>query len=516
MIIIPIVVLLISALVTWLIRKRHNRIQWLVSSALGFLAWVVVLFVDVESADVLDLSFWQPADLFQSPISLSIDALIWPLMYAAVTVLLAVIFTSATRPIAQHARVRSFWFLYTALAMIALMSANLLTISVAWAMMDFGTMLFLLGISKDHDERRVIFLRTSVNALSVLLVLSAAMLSGIEGIVALDLTSTSALGILLLALAASFRLGLLPLHFALPTIDPERRGVGTLLRLFPPVVAMALLARVYAAGLPGGLRVAFFIAGSLGGVLGGLRWVFQEEPVRGRPFFVLSLASLGLIAATLSADGAQVIISSALLLLLVGAVISLFANHTPSNRVIPVLASLMLLGFPFTPGGFISAAVAEPEVFFNSPIFAGITVLTAGLVALGTFHLFYAEEETWPISESLGRVMFNVGLVLPLLAAIGIGVWRLNANLLYSVSFFIAASGAGGLLFLVFRRITLDQVDQIRSVFRFLEPENLYDSLWGVFQRILMSTRKLGDLYEGISGMLWLFVLVIYLLFIIR
>ncbi|MGD8633458.1 MAG: hypothetical protein PVF85_07815, partial [Anaerolineales bacterium] len=259
MTVIPILALLVSALITWFTRQRSNRLRWVVASTLGFSVWALMILINVESVGVLQLSIWQPEDLFQSPISLTIDGLSWPLIYGAVTVLLSVILTAATRPQAEHADLRSFWFLYTSFAVIAIMSANLLTTAIAWAMMDFGTVIFLLSISENQQDRRAIFVRAGVNAVSVLLIIAAAMTSQIQGIVALDLTKTSAIGIMMLAIAASLRLGLMPLHFALPPFAPLRRDVGTLLRLLPPVVALALLARVFAAGLPEVLRVVFII-----------------------------------------------------------------------------------------------------------------------------------------------------------------------------------------------------------------------------------------------------------------
>ncbi|MGD2057707.1 MAG: hypothetical protein PVI04_03175 [Anaerolineales bacterium] len=475
-----------------------------------------MILINVESVGVLQLSIWQPEDLFQSPISLTIDGLSWPLIYGAVTVLLSVILTAATRPQAEHADLRSFWFLYTSFAVIAIMSANLLTTAIAWAMMDFGTVIFLLSISENQQDRRAIFVRAGVNAVSVLLIIAAAMTSQIQGIVALDLTKTSAIGIMMLAIAASLRLGLMPLHFALPPFAPLRRDVGTLLRLLPPVVALALLARVFAAGLPEVLRVVFIIAGCTGGILGAVRWFLQEEIVEARPYFVLAQAGLGIIIATIAGGGAQIIVASGLIILLVGAVISLYAQHTPSHRIIPIIASVLLLGVPFTPGGVYATAVANPETFMSAPVVSVISIIITALLTLGCFHLFFTQETRWPIGESLARVMFNLGLALPLMVAIGVGIWRMRTDPLRGLFFPLAALILSGAMFLLFRSLSLERIDRIRVQFKRFDPNPIYEALWTILQKLLVSIRGLGEIFEGFSGMLWLFVFVIVVLFIVQ
>ena len=512
----PVLILLLSALLTWLTRNRHSRTQWVVASVLGFGVWVFVLLLNPDRSSVLDLSIWQPEDLFQSPISLTIDAITWPLIYSTTTVLLAVILTAATRPAAAQAGLRSFWFFYTALAVVALMSANLLTVVIAWSMIDFATLLFLLSIAEEMRDLWAIFIRAGINAVSVLLLVAAAIAAEIQGVIQLDLGTTSAVGIMMLATAATFRLGLIPLHFALPPIAPMRRGVGTLLRLYPPIIALALLARVFTSELPQALRIVFFIAGATGGLLGALRWVLQIETVQARPFFVLSLASLGLLVATLVGEGSQVIVSVGVLLLLIGAVLSLFSQHTPSHRVIPILLSLLLLGLPFTPGNMYSAAVASPEIFLAAPVLSLIALVITALLAVGCFHLFFTPETAWATGESLARVMFNVGLVLPVLAAIGVGVWRLRADPLSAGIYSSLAALLAALFFVAFRRLSFDRVQQVRQTFQRFEPDRIYELVWSSFQRLLVGLRGFGELLEGSSGMLWLFVFIIFALFVIQ
>jgi hypothetical protein len=512
----PILILLLSALLTWLTRNRHSRTQWIVASVLGIGVWAFTLLINFDQSAVMDLSIWQPEDLFQSPISLTIDSITWPLVYGTATVLLAVIFTAPSRPTSARASLRSFWFIYTSLTVFAIMSANLLTTALAWAMMDFCTLFFLVAIVGNRQDRRAVFVRAGVNAVSVLLIIAAAMASEIQGVVGLDLSSTGVVGIIMLAIAATLRLGIIPLHFALPPIPLLRKGVGTLLRLFPPVVALALLARVFQAGLPDVLRIVFYIAGSVGGLIGAIRWALQEEAVQARPFFVLSLASFGLLTATLTPEGSQVIVAVGILTLSAGAALSLFGQYTPSHRLVPIIVSVLLLGVPYTPGAVYATAIANPESFLIQPVLRSIALIITALLALGCFHLFFAVEEPWPIGESLARVMFNVGLVLPILAAVGVGIWRLQSDPMRSAFFSLAAAIIVGVLFLVFRQLSLEQTKKIRGLFQLFEPDRIYELLWTGLQRLLIGIRGLGELLEGPSGMLWLFVFVIVIVFIIQ
>ncbi len=512
----PIIILFLSALITWLTRHRHNRTQWVVSALLGFIVWAFMIFINVEEAPVFGISVWQPEDLFQSPVSLTIDSITWPLVYGAVTVLLTVILTAATRRTAASAGIRSFWFLYTAFALIAIMSANLLTTVIAWAFMDLGMLIFLLAVSETSQDRRAIFSRAGINAVSVLLIIAAAMASQITGVLGLDLTSTSAVGIMMLAIAATFRLGMIPLHFALPPIAPLRRGVGTLLRLFPPIVAMVILARVFEAGLTDVLQVVFLAAGTIGGLFGAIRWILQQDAVTARPFFILGFVGLALIIATISPNGSEIIVSAGLVILLVGAVLSLFSQYTPSHRLIPIAASALLLGLPFTPGAVYAATIADFDVFLSSPVMGSLAVVISSLLALGCFHLFFSAEVQWPSSESLARVMFNVGLTLPILASFGVGSWRLTADPLRALIFFSTTLLIGVVFFFVFRGLSIEQIEGLRQFLESVDPDRIYEFVWSGFQRFLIALRRLGNLLEGTSGMLWVIVFVIFIVLIIQ
>src|SRR5206468_7373411 len=72
----------------------------------------------------------------------------------------------------------------------------------------------------------------------------------------------------LLTLAAVFRLGLFPLHLALPSDLNIRQGLGTLLRLIPAAVALETLSRIAVYGFPEAVRpwlVLFALAAAVVG-----------------------------------------------------------------------------------------------------------------------------------------------------------------------------------------------------------------------------------------------------------
>jgi hypothetical protein len=135
--------------------------------------------------------------------------------------------------------------LLTFAGMAAIFSDNLLTIIMAWAGLDliYFLVLVLLGRSEGVELQAV--LNLAFNVAGMLLAVGAALLISRES-TALSLreAALSARSTLLITLAAVFRLGLFPLHLALPAEANIRQGLGTVLRLIPAAVALEVMARL--------------------------------------------------------------------------------------------------------------------------------------------------------------------------------------------------------------------------------------------------------------------------------
>ena len=517
MLFIPIIALLLAAVATWLVRNLPSRTQWVVSTSFGLLIWFLSLLMIAAIPDAASLSIWQPASLFQTPIELSLDRTSWGLAYCISTVLISMILTAATRPDITSAGIRAFWFIYAALAMLVVFAVNILTVVLAFALLDLSSFVFNIYFTENADDVRKAIVRAGVDLGGVLLIVAAAWVNSSDGIgEGLNAASFTSLAALLFLLGILLRLGLIPLHFAWPSLSHHRSGAGTLLRLYPPALALLLLARFLEYGTSSSIRLWLAAAGAIGILLGGVRWLVEEDRASARPFLVMGLAGVGILASSSASVNGDVLFATSALMLLVGAMLSLIRIHTPTHRVWPIFAAALLVGIPWSPGGLISSVIGQSALNEGMWIQAFIGIIGLSSLALGAIHIFFSEEEPWPTGESLIRVMYSMGLALPVLVGIGLGFWIEGTFSVYGGIVTVLAVAAGAGAFFVLRNREGNENERWRSVFIRLNPQWIYSVFWNVLRRSLNLARNIGELLEGEAAMLWLFTFITVLLLALR
>jgi len=504
-------VLVIAGLTTWLLRNQAARTQWAVSAAFAAVSWLLGMGLSLSFPEVLNFSVWQPENLFQSPLLLSLDQTSWVYLYSMTTVLLAMIFTAAARPTVAPAGVRAFWFLYTALAILAILAANLLTLAITWALIDLMTLFFYLRLAESPQDVQRALVRSGVDMAGVLLLLAGASFNHIAGGDTLITTPfLSATGALLVILAALLRLGLLPLHFGSSGLEPLRRGLGTLLRLFPPAVSLALLTRIFDLGIPAGTDIWLTLAGVAGITIGGLRWVLEADAIRSRPFFVMAISSLAVLVG-LSQSAAEGARAAGVALLLMGATLSLAEIHSPAHRIWPLLVAVVLIGLPWSPGGIIAGAFGDSFASGANLLMVVFGVLGMAALGLGAVHVFYDEETSWPTSESMVRVMYGLGLAIPVLVSVGLGIWFKTMPGLPGLIVFAASAVITALSFLGLRRIPASRAQRWQTAAGKINPEPVYRLIWNPLRAAARAIRAIGAVFEGDGAMIWMFVVVLFI-----
>jgi formate hydrogenlyase subunit 3/multisubunit Na+/H+ antiporter MnhD subunit len=507
----PVFFLIIAAAANWFSRKQALRIQWALSAVLAVLIWILTLLLRLGPDQVLEASVWQPIDIFRDPISFSFDSLSWPIIYAVVTVLVAMIFTAGAREGVPPANIRSFWFLYSASAILAILADNLLTIVIAWTLFDLLSAFFLFSILGYSSNIRQVLTRLSIDVFGVMLLLAGIGVSAASGdSLSLDAPFSSVVGVILLGLAGFVRLGLMPLHFNLPQLIPLRRGMGSLLRLYPPALVLTFLARLFRAGVPSQVLIVFLIAGLTGILIGGIRWVLETDSLIGRPFFILVVSGIAVFALS-TGDGAYLtIIPATIILLLAGSALSLTEIHAPSHRIFAATAPMILLAVPIFPSGvFLGRTLGTDLVNFG--IWPIIVLVGLGAATLGSMHLYFSQETPWRTSESLVRVTYTLGLALPFLSSIGIGFYlnpefRLINWILLAIQVLVV-----GVAFALLRRVDDKSITRLRGGLSGFDPARLYGSIGRLVTTSLRAFRSLAELIEGEAAILWIYAVVAFL-----
>ena len=511
---IPSIILFVGAVLLWALRRRREAPLWAVSSALGAVTWLVCLALSTSLGSSTSLSVWRPEALFASRLVLDLDPTGWQMAYAAVTVFLSLALTQAARPGATTIGTRVMLPIYVGLSLAAMLAGNLLTVAITWALLDLLTFVFLMSVTTDEDAIPGIITRLAVDGLSVVIVLGAAVAgraSGQPDTSFGDISTPFSAG--LIATAGLIRLGMFPLHFSLPKLPRARRGLGTLIRLLPPAVVLAVLARQFDTGFPAGLVPWLRLAGAVGVIVGGVRWALAEDPIQGRPFFVLAVAGMGVLAASLDPGETGVMLANTgILILLAGDAFSLAEIHTPTHRVWPIAAAVIAVGAPFTPGGVLAGAFSRAIVQPATTWLGVLGTIGLGAIGIGMISAAFSPAGKWPVGESLVRVVYGLGIGLPVLVAVGMGVQTPEATSLGGTLVFLAAGLAALAGRYAFGRLPHATREIGKRVAGRLDPNPVYNAAWQIYKGVLRIVRTLASPLEGEGAMLWMLVVVILVL----
>lgn len=508
---IPTALLGIGALITWLARRRQERVLWAITLGAAAAAWVAMLVLGTSLPSSASLSVWRPVELFGSRLELILDPIGWTIGYSAVTLLLGVVMTGAARPGKAGPMARVMMLAYTALALIAIFPGNLLTVATAWALMDGIALALLIGMAEDWESRQGLVARMAVDAVAIVLLVAAAAedwARGGQANLAGGLVSEG--GAALLSVSVLLRLGLMPPHFALPPLPGVRRGLGTLLRLLPPAGALCVLGRGLGEAVPSNLEPWLRAAGIAGVMLGAVRWAWERDPVVGRRFLVLGLTGVGVLAATLPGELPQDVFGIVgALVLLAGGVVSLAEIHTPAHRAWLAAGGLLLAGLPGSVGGrlvvSIGTGLSGGEAWWAAAA-AGIGVI---LLAAGSGRAVMATSSAWASGESLVQMLYGGGLLLPTLAGLGLGLWTRESFSLAGLAIFLVAVATS--ILGVWRVLRSGGAPSGRLVrlLRLADPAPVYRLLWAGYRRLIRWMGSLTAALDGEGAMLWTYVVLV-------
>ncbi len=511
MAILPFSIVLLGAGVTWLFRRRADRVTWGIATAFAFLTWLSALGLSAAVPTSVGVSVWAPARLFGARISFSLDRSGWQLTYSLATLLMAVLLTSVGRPGAGSGLARAGMLAYASIGVLGFLAGNLLTVATIWALLDTVTFVFLLSRVEDAPTAQQLVVRLGVDLMGVILAVASAivgMFPGPGG--SADGSGLSPFAVGLMVLAVLLRLGLLPLHFALPALPQVRRGQGTLLRLVPAAVALSVFARQLSPGIPVEVVPWLRIGGLLGLIVGGVRWLGEEDPLKARPFLVMGIAAMGALAASVSpADAGVIFLATGSLLLLVGSVVSLNEIHAPTHRIWPAAMAVVLAGAPWTLGSALVSRLFPQAWSLGAGISSAVGCLVTAMLAVGLFRQATGKTEAWQAGESLVKLVYGLGLALPIFVAIGLGLGSSLIGGLQAFGVWGAVIVAGVFLWTWVRRGAGKQIARLRRITGWLDPEPVYAGLWRAYDTGIEFVRGIESALEGEGAILWLMVMLV-------
>ena len=461
--------------------------------------WVETPMIEVEN--------W--LNIAGNPVALryGFDDLSWKFAFALMLILIGIVFTMPVRlDVAYRPKDWVFDLLFVLVGLIPIMAQNLLSLVIAWTLLDFLELsIHISGLTPERINRQAVMafaIRMGGNWLLILAqVLSR---SGFGSEVAfIGFESTSAL---LLLLAAGLRLGIFPVFMPFQEEAPIRRELGTIMRFVVPASSLVLLTRLSGLVIPSGWAILLSILALVASFVGVLMFFLSESSLMGRNYWVIALSSMAVVSVV--RGNADAALTWSLALLLSGTFLSVHSEKDGPHLIYVIAMFLSLTGIPFTPtAAGVSGLIVLPfnllDIFY---------ILVYALLLTGFLRQQIKLEGAYNESTGWMRISYWLGLGLVI-----IGFWFVSIpSIQNSLNLAVWWGGIPSLIigltgfYLLYRfvgpeAITLPEDSPISNQ---LNGQSLiYPIIEQGYFGIRSLIQFLTDLLEGDSAILWIFLL---------
>jgi hypothetical protein len=495
--------------------RRSFSYAWIAAALGALLAWVSVFAWQSDLPALVYQNAWQPESLFSSWPVLVLDEVSWVYALALSALALAVILTAPAQStgISPSAWIGTLGL--TALGMLSFVAANPLTLVMVWTGLDLLELTNTLRLARrpDLSERAVVSF--SMRALGTGFALWAIVTNGV---VLSSFEAISSQSALFLFLAAGLRLGVLPLHMTYRNEPALRRGMGTVLRMAVASSSLVLLARI-----PGDLfvqdtTVILQVFLTLALLYGAWKWLVAPGELSARPYWLISLGALSLLASLRGNPSGSVAWGT--VLVLYGGVVFLYSSR---QRGLTALLSTLVLGLfslPFT----LTAVTWDGSVFFDvwfwPFMIAGQSLLAIGFVR----HLWRTSESELKNMPRWAQSAYPLGLFVLLAAILLLGLWGWSGA--FQIGFWPVGTAVATVTLVAlsawwrisrFGTVGEDAgrpaVSQVASESRLTRTlEWLASLIWGYYRSLRRLVEFFSGLLEGDGGLLWTLLALILLL----
>jgi formate hydrogenlyase subunit 3/multisubunit Na+/H+ antiporter MnhD subunit len=525
---IPIIFLILGALAigaSELARLRRPTVILIITTLLSLAAlWTVRGDAPVTQV----IAAWQPVSVFTVPLSFRVDQTAWLLAVGLLLVLLTTALTWGAYPGQHRPGPRAVALLLTAAALGGIFASNLLTLAVAWGLLDLAFVAALLVRGGSEVGRRAALALVVNTASTVCVWIAALLIENQQGSLYWHLFNAPEDARAWLMAAAVLRVGLYPFHQWLPVELGKEADRAVIIFSVPTVAGLALWVRMsFAQALPEESIVPLLAVLSL--LFGSIMAWRSSQPRNGLPFIALCLTgSVGLLAAA-HASTAQL---TAATLNWMFIIVSLFIargldRRQPYWSVGSLIAFLSLAALPGTLGfvvqqGVVAEVVHQKQwLILLAVVFAQICVIAAALrlllsEATESAPVHIARKVVWGLALACGSLPLLIFAVseqaLPALPATTELLGQLNPIGLLAL---FAPVALGALLAWRGPLIARGTHDGGQSIWgRVLRLDWMNSVLFGVIDWLTGVLRAAAGLFEGEGGLLWTVVLIVVVIVI--
>jgi len=416
---IPIIFLILGALAigaSELARLRRPTVILITTTLLSLAAlWTV----HSETPVTQIIAAWQPVSVFTVPLSFRVDHTAWLLALGLLLVLLTAAFTWGAFPGQHRPAPRAVALLLTAAALGGIFASNLLTLAVAWGLLDLVFVVALLVRGGSEVGRRAALAIVVNTASTVCVWIAALLIENQQGSLYWHLFNAPEDARAWLMAAAVLRVGLYPFHQWLPVELGKEPDRAVIIFIVPTMSGLALWVRMaIARALPEDSIVPVLAVLSL--VIGSVLAWRSSQPRNGLPFIALCLAgSVGLLAAA-GASPAQLTAATFNWMFIN---VSLFIargldRRQPYWALGSLIALLSLAALPGTLGFVVQQGVVTDAVRQKQWLILLSTVVAQTFVIAAALRAILSEAGEGAPVQNVRKVVWGLALTcgaLPLL-----------------------------------------------------------------------------------------------------
>ncbi|MBK7319805.1 hypothetical protein [Candidatus Villigracilis affinis] len=478
------------------VAQPNARYTWLAAIGGAMLALASVFIWLAQMPVDLVFPAWQPLALFQNPILFRADAVSWPYAISVAGITLTILLTAVARPNSTSSYAWAGVLALGGLGILAVTANNPFTLLLIWSALDLSELITQLRSVDGPKNNEKVVISFSTRALGTFLLLWANIVSIAQGS-SFDFQSIAPSSGLYFVAAAGLRLGVFPLHLPYSSESVLRRGFGTSLRLIAAASSLVLLAHVPAGSLSSGATPFLLALAIIAAVYGGWMWLRAPDELTGRPYWIIGMAALSIVA-TLNGNPLGAIAWGCALILVGGALFLSSVQHTWLNRVL-LFGAWSLSSLPFS---LTASAWLGTLNFFIPFAIAAQALLIAGLIR---HTLRPGERSSLDSQENWTNRVYPAGIILPIALQFILG--------------FIGWDGArqigAWLLAVIVSLLTLGLV-WATPRFRILNPirahwvnpassnaTNMYSSFWSVYRIFERISLAITTALEGNGGVMW-------------
>ncbi len=529
--IIPLVLLILGALAVGagdLARLRRPNLVMVVASALALLTGLLVRGTAPLTQIVSD---WQPVSVFTVPISFRVDQTAWIMSVGLLIAGLATALAWLAFPGESRPAPRALSLLMVAAALASVYASNLLTLTMAWGLLDVMFVVALLVRSGPQVGRRAA-IAIILNTTSTVCVWIATLLieNGHDSLY-WHLVNLPDGPRMWLAAAGVLRLGLYPLHQWLPVDLSRETNRSALLYTVPTMAGLALWARLAIThNLPDTSIVP--LLGLISALVGAVLAWQSSRSRAGLPYVALGLVGLAVLdLGVLATPGTLTAVALNWLFIAVSLFIARsFSRRAPWWSIGGIIAGLAIMGVPGTLG-FVTRYAMITNLIRSGEwlMLAGGLLAEALLIAAVTRIVFTPTGDDQPIGllrqVACGLSIISAAVPLILLAinsALVPGISSLN-NMLgnldpVTVLAWLLPVGAGVAIAWRDLRAAMPSIlpaeraatDSEAPVWLRLVRLDWLNMLFGqMIHRSTALLRGLASVIEGEGGLIWVIVIVI-------